>query len=72
MWVISASEHGISSAAPSPWSARAAISVAIDGAAAQAALPRAKRPRPIRKARREPIRSAQAPALSRKVAKASV
>jgi hypothetical protein len=72
VWMISASEQGIKSAAPSPCAERAAISAPIDGAAAQAALPRPKTPSPTRKARREPIRSAQAPALSRKVAKASV
>ena len=59
MWVISASEQGISAAAPRPCTARAAISVPIEGAAAQAALASPKSVSPATKATREPIRSAR-------------
>jgi hypothetical protein len=72
MWVIRASEQGIRRAAPSPCTARAAIRTAIVGAAAHPALATPKTPRPIRKARLAPIRSDQAPIVSRKVAKTSV
>ena len=43
----SASPSGISSAAPAPWTARAAISQPTSGASAQAADAAVKRPRPI-------------------------
>jgi hypothetical protein len=72
VWTISASEQGINSAAPRPCAARAAISASIDDAAAQAALARPNTPSPIRNAARDPIRSAHAPPLRRKVAKTSV
>ncbi len=69
---IRASEQGSSADAPSPWTARAAISTPSDGAAAQAADPAAKTARPAVNTRRAPVRSASDPAVSITDASASV
>src|SRR5690349_15124475 len=60
-----ASDEGSRSAAPQACSARAAISVAAEGATPQSAEATVKRPRPARKIRFRPIRSAMRPAGTR-------
>jgi hypothetical protein len=60
----SASADGATSAAPVPWTARAATSAAADGAHAHATEAAEKTSRPARKARRRPYRSATRPASS--------
>jgi hypothetical protein len=72
VWVIRASEHGMSAAAPAPWTVRAAMSAVSEVAPAQAALPRPKTVRPSRKPVRASTRSASAPAESSSAANASV
>src|SRR3989440_6741937 len=56
-----ASEQGMSSAAPTPWMARAPISVAMSGAQPQAIEASVKVMMPVKKSTRRPNRSAAAP-----------
>jgi hypothetical protein len=72
LWAISASEHGINQAAPTPCPTRAAISIAIDSPPLHRALPVPNTPSPIRNPARAPTRSASAPADSSNAANASV
>src|SRR6059058_1277526 len=59
-----ASEQGMSSAAPTPWTARAPISVAISGAQPQPIEASVKVMTPVRKSTRRPKRSAAAPPIN--------
>ena len=59
-----ANEQGMSSAAATPWMARAAISAAMSGAKPQAIEASVKLIMPIRKITRRPKRSAAAPPIS--------
>jgi len=67
-----ASASGITIAAPTPCSARAAISAPIPGASAHAADPDANTPSPATKTRRRPNRSPTAAAVMSSTAKARV
>lgn len=58
---ISASEPGVSSAPPTPWSARAAISTPASGARPHSSEAAANHTTPITKTRRRPKRSPRAP-----------
>ena len=66
-----ASAAGDSSAAPSPWPARAANSVVADPAIADASDEAVKTPRPVRNIRRRPSRSAARPPNSSRLPKIS-
>ena len=66
-----ASELGNTTAAPSPWTIRAAISVPALGASAHSPEASENIASPIRNSRRRPKRSARLPAVSRKTASAS-
>ena len=62
--VTSASAAGVASAAPAPWSARAAISAPGLAASPQASDPPVNTAMPARKMRRRPAMSASRPATS--------
>ena len=63
---------GMTTAAPAPWKARAAISAPAFGASAAAAEPRVKMPSPTTNIRRLPNRSPRAAPESSRTAKLSV
>jgi hypothetical protein len=66
------SDDGTSAAAPAPWTARAATSTPSDGAMPQAADATPKATSPPVNTRRPPSRSASAPPVSNRAAKAKV
>jgi len=70
--ISSASADGATSAAPAPWTARAATSAPADGARAHASDAAANSSSPIRNTRRRPHTSATRPASSRPPPNASV
>ena len=70
-WASSASELGKTIAAPSPWSARMAISQAADGASAHSEEAAVNRHSPPTNSRLRPNRSASEPAVSWKTASTS-
>ena len=70
-WASSASELGKTIAAPSPCSARAAISSSDDGASAHSAEANVNTHSPITNSRLRPNRSASEPAVSWKTASTS-
>ncbi len=72
VWLSRVSEHGTSRAAPAPWSARAAMSTASDGASPQIAEATVNTENPAMNTRLAPIRSPSAPALRMSAANATV
>jgi hypothetical protein len=68
----SVSVSGITMAAPTPWTARAATSHPMPGASAAAAEPAVNRPRPVTNIRLRPYRSPSVAPVSRSTAKVRV
>ena len=69
---MSVTVSGITIAAPTPWTARAAISTPMPGASAEAALPAVNTVTPMISRRRRPNRSPSAAPVSSSTAKVSV